>query len=277
MDLQPKHDPMQMKWLILTLCFIFSFGPVVAQKPTTAPVPGKLIPIVNEAFKPGEKLKFRVHFGFVDAGEVTLEIADHYEKFGGRSCLHIVGLGRTKGAFDWFFKIRDRYETYLDQEAIVPWYFVRRINEGSYSFSEDVSFNHYKNTSTSPRGTFPVPIQIQDLVSAYYFSRTFNTTDLKVGDILPINAFLDDKILPLNIKFMGREVIKTNLGKFNCLKFKPMLAEGRVFKESEKMTLWITDDKNHLPIRVSAEIMVGSIKMDLTEYGGLANPLVTVK
>ncbi len=237
----------------------------------------KIIPVTNEAFRPGEKLKFRVHFGFIDAGEVTMEIADHYEKFGIRNCMHIVGLGRTKGAFDWFFKIRDRYETYLDQEAIVPWFFIRRINEGSYSFSEDVSFNHFKNTSTTPRGTFPVPAQVQDLVSAYYFSRTFNTTAIKEGDILPINAFLDDKILPLNIKYIGREEIKTNLGKFSCLKFKPMLAEGRVFKESETMTLWITDDKNHIPIRLEAEIVVGSIKMDLSEYSGLANPVLSGK
>jgi hypothetical protein len=233
----------------------------------------KLIPVVNEAFKPGEKLKFRVHFGFIDAGEVTMEIDDKYEKFASRSCLHIVGLGKTKGAFDWFFKIRDRYETYLDQEASVPWFFVRRVQEGGFKLSEDVTFNQYKNTSTSPRGTFPVPPQIQDLISAYYFSRTFNTTNIKIGDILPISAFIDDVVFPLNIKFVGKEAVRTNLGKINCLKFRPMLEQGRVFKESEKMTLWISDDKNHIPIRLEAEIIVGSIKMDLMEYSGLVNPL----
>ncbi len=235
----------------------------------------KLIPVNNEAFRLGEKLKFRIHFGFIDAGEATLEIADHYEKVGGRNCLHIVGLGQTKGAFDWFFKVRDRYETYLDQEAIVPWLFVRKVKEGGYSFSENVSFNHYKKTATSPKGTFPVPSQVQDLVSAYYFSRTFNTTNMKEGDIIPINTFLDDKIFPMNIKFIGRETIKTSLGKFNCLKFNPMLQEGRVFKPNEKMTLWISDDKNHIPIRLEAQIVVGSIKMDLSDYSGLASPVLS--
>jgi hypothetical protein len=233
----------------------------------------KVIPIQNEAFKPGEKLKFRVHFGFIDAGEVTMEINDKYEKFASRNCMHIIGLGKTKGAFDWFFKIRDRYETYLDQEAIVPWFFIRRVQEGGFKLNEDVTFNHFKGTSTTPRGTFPVPAQIQDLISAYYFSRTFNTTNIKVGDILPINAFIDDVIFPLNIKFMGKEEVKTSMGKFKCLKFKPMLEQGRVFKESEKMTLWITDDKNHIPVRLEAEIIVGSIKMDLLEYSGLTNPI----
>jgi hypothetical protein len=254
---------------ISSLIFILILQYSFAQKP--------LIPIHNEAFKPGEKLKFRVHFGFIDAGEVTMEIDDHYEKYASRNCMHIVGLGHTKGAFDWFFKIRDRYETYLDQEAIVPWFFVRRIQEGGFKFNEDVSFNHIKGISTSPRGVFPVPPQIQDLVSAYYFSRTFNTTNIKPGDVLPINAFIDDVIFPLNIKFIGKEVVKTSLGTFNCLKFKPLLEQGRVFKESEKMTLWISDDKNHIPIRLEAEIIVGSIKMDLLEYSGLANPLQLVK
>lgn len=243
----------------------------------TEPVNRKLIPVVNEAFRPGEKLKFRVHYGFVDAGEATLEIAPQFEKIGQRNCLHIIGLGKTKGAFDWFFKVRDRYETYLDAEAIVPWLFIRRIKEGGYTFNENVSFNHYKGTATSNKGTFPVPSQIQDLVSAYFFSRTYNTTNIKVGDILPITAFIDDKNWPLNIKFLGREVIKTDLGTFSCLKFKPLLQEGRVFKESEKMTLWISDDKNHIPIRLQADILVGSIKMDLSEFSGLASPLVSMK
>ena len=56
-----------------------------------------------------------------------------------------------------------------------------------------------------------------------------------------------------------------------------MLQEGRVFKEKEDMTVWISDDKNRLPVRVQTNILVGSIKMDLVDYQNLKNEPALVK
>ncbi len=229
--------------------------------------------VENRAFKTGEKLDFRIHYGFLDAGEAHLEVKSEIRPISSRKCFHIVGTGFTTGAFDWFFKVRDRYETYLDVDAIMPWVFIRRIEEGGYIKNQDVTFNHFKKTATSNKLTIPVPDYVQDLVSAFYYARTLDFKNAYPGKVFSINAYLDDEVFSMNIKFIGRERIKTQLGTFNCIKFRPMLLEGRVFKEEEDMTVWITDDENKIVIRAAAEILVGSLQMDLSGYSGLANPL----
>ena len=228
--------------------------------------------IETNAFAPGEILKYRIHYGFVDAGIATIEIKKGLHTLSERPSWHIVGTGRTKGAFDWFFKVRDRYESYIDTAALVPWAFVRRVNEGGYIINQNVTFDHYRNTATSEKGTIHVPEGVQDLVSAYYYARSVDFTDVVNGQVFQINAYLDDEVFPMNLKFIGRETIKTKLGSFRCLKFRPMLQEGRVFKEEEDMTIWVSDDANKVVVRAEANILVGSIKMDLSGYSGLANP-----
>lgn len=230
--------------------------------------------IRNEAFTTNEILQYRVHYGFIDAGEARLEILPELKNFGSRRVYHIVGTGKTKGAFDWFFKVRDRYESFIDSQAIIPWYFVRRVDEGGYKISQNVTFNRYKNIAVSEKTTIAVPQNVQDLVSAYYYARTLNFDTAKVNDVFPFNAYLDDEVINMNIKYIGKEKIKTRLGTFNCIKFRPVLLVGRVFKDDEGMTLWVTDDKNRIVVRAQAEILIGSVKMDLKDYSGLANPLL---
>jgi hypothetical protein len=229
----------------------------------------------NDAFIKGEKLTFRVHYGFLDAGEAVLSINENYDTLGGRLCYHVVGTGKSSGLLDPFFKVRDRYESVIDKEALVPWLFIRRVDEGGYKINETIVFNHFKNTATSGKGTYTVPEHIQDLVSAFFYARSIDFTNAKAGDVFPIQAFLDNEVIPLNLKLIGREKIKSRKGTFSCLKFRPLLQEGRVFKEKEDMTVWISDDKNKIPIRVQAEILVGSIKMDIIDFSGMGHPSAT--
>lgn len=252
--------------------FLFAF-PAHAQK--------ALRKIHNTAFVPGEKLKFRLHYGFIDAGVGVLEVIPKTDSFGGRPVYHVVGTGKSVGAFDLFFKVRDRYESIIDAEAMVPWLFIRRVDEGGFVINENVSFNHFQNTARSvgKRGkkdfnveTDSLPDHIQDLVSAFYYARTIDFSNAKEGDVFEIIGYLDREAVPLNIKFVGREKVKSKLGHFQCLKFKPLLQEGRIFKEKEDMTVWVSDDLNKIPVRVQTDILVGSIRMDLIEYSGLANP-----
>jgi hypothetical protein len=250
--------------ILLAVCLFF---PAVGQN--------KFRTVKNEAFTTGEVLEYRIHYGFVDAGEARLEIKDELQSIGTRKTFHIIGTGKTKGAFDWFFKVRDRYETYLDSEALMPWVFIRRVDEGGYIINQNVTFNHNKNTASSDKVTIPVPEYVQDLVSAFYYARTLNFDNANPGTIYPISGYLDDEVFPMNIKYVGKETIKTKFGNFNCIKFRPMLLEGRVFKEEEDMTVWVSDDKNRIVIRAEANILVGSIKMDLKGYSNLANPLTS--
>lgn len=229
----------------------------------------------NYAFTHGERLKFRVHYGWIDAGEILLEVKPDPKKFINHFCYQIVGTGRTVGAFDFFFKIRDHFETHIDKNAIVPWYFIRNVNEGKYSKSEYLSFNHYNNTVTREKEKFQVTENIQDILSALYFARCLDYSTARPGDTFPLEVFLGDKTISMNYKFLGKEVIKTKFGNIRCLKFGPKLVKGRVFKEEEDMTIWVSDDKNHIPIRVDAKIKVGSLKLDIEEYSGLLTPLIT--
>lgn len=231
--------------------------------------------VSNEAFRPGEKLKFRIHYGILDAGEATLEVHNDIQKFGGRDCYRVIGIGNSVGAFNWFFKVRDRYESLVDKQAIVPWYFIRRVNEGGYIINQNVSFNHYVDSAKSEKTTIKIPDNTQDLISSFYYARTIDFSKAKEGDIFQITGYLDDEVFPMNLKFIGRETIKSKKGTFRCLKLRPMLQEGRVFKEQEDMTIWVSDDKNKIPIRVQTDILIGSIKMDLVDFTNLANTPAT--
>lgn len=231
----------------------------------------------NEAFGLGEKMKFRVHYGFIDAGIASLEIEKDLKSFGSRNCYHILGKGTSAGAFNWFFKVEDYYETYIDKDAIIPWLFIRNVNEGGYKFKQHMNFNHYTNEVKSEDGKFKIPENAQDLVSSFYYARCLDYSNAKINDQFEVPAFVDTSIIPMRIKFVGRENVTTKLGTFRCLKFKPLLQVGRVFKDREEMTIWFTDDKNHIPVRLESKIIVGSIQMDILEYSGLLNPVSKVK
>lgn len=255
--------------IIVSLLFSLGAHATEAQK--------QLRELTNEAFKPGEVLKYRVHYGIIDAGIAELEVKPQMKNIGPRECYHFVGSGKSVGAFDWFFKVRDRYESVVDKLAMIPWLFIRRVDEGGYIINQNVSFNHYTDSAKSEKAAVAIPSYTQDLVSAFYYARTLDLTNAKEGDIFPITTYLDDATFPMNLKFIGRETIKSKKGKFKCIKFRPMLQEGRVFKDNEDMTIWISDDKNKIPIRVQTEIMVGSIKMDLVDYSNLSNTPNVVK
>jgi hypothetical protein len=234
--------------------------------------------VENNAFADGERLKFRVYYhsfltGKLDAGIATLEVKNSLRRFGGREVYHIVGIGKSNRTFDLFYKVRDRFESFVDKQSIMPHYFVRRTQEGGYVKDDDVFFDHETLTAQSRKKTTTITPYIQDIISASYYARTLDATNLKVGENISINFFLDDSSYVSVIQFMGRENIETEMGTFRCLAFRPMVATGDVFDNPYPMTLWVTDDKNKVPVLAKSEVIVGSVKMELVKYSGLANPM----
>lgn len=226
----------------------------------------------NTAFKEGEVLSYRLHYGVMDAGVAILEVKPAVLEVSGRKVYHVVGNGYSKGTFDWFFKVRDRYETFIDKDAMVPWMFVRRVDEGGYKFSQDYTFNHYaKKVDVGGGEKYDVPAGVQDMLSSFYAARNLDFTNAKEGQVYTINSFVDKELWPMNIRYIGKETIETEIGKFKCLKFRPIVQKGRIFKNEEDMNVWITDDKNHIPLRAQAKILIGSIKLDITGASNLAN------
>ncbi len=242
------------------------------------PKPKELPGAKNEAFKEGEILTYRLHYGIIDAGVAVLEVKPEVMDVAGRKVYHIVGNGYSKGSFDWFFKVRDRYETFLDKDALLPWMFVRRVNEGGYIINEDYKFNHYTNkVDVGREDKVDVPQGTHDMISAFYAARNLDLSNAKEGDVFTINSIVDKELFPLKIRYVGKEKIDCDLGTFNCVKFRPIVQKGRVFKKEEDLNVWITDDKNHVPLRAQAKLMVGSVKLDIVSAKNLANPTSEVK
>ena len=227
-------------------------------------------------FKVGEEVTYRVHYGLVNAGVATVAVKET-SRVDGRLVYHMVGKGHTTGVTDWFFPTKDRYETFMDAETLLPLKFIRDVDEGGYIIKRNIKFDHEQNSAVDYElkkdTTFSLPDNVQDIFSAFFFARTFDVSNIQPGDIIDIPVFLDHEIFPFKIKFVKREEIDTKFGEIACLKFVPIVQEGRVFKEEDDMHLWISDDINHIPIRIKSEILVGSIKVDLKDYKGLVEPL----
>lgn len=269
--------------LIGTVVMIAGIACISFQKEKELPVvnyegPVKELPVINnEAFKRGELLTFRMHYGIIEAGVATLGITEEEKEIAGRKTYHVIGLGQSKGAFDLFFKVRDRYETYIDDKSIVPWIFLRHVNEGGYKIDQSYVFNHYSEKVNVGEGEmFNIEPNMQDMLSAFYAARNLDLGAAKPGEVYAINCFMDKEVWPLKIKFIGRETITTDLGTFKCLKYRPIMQQGRIFKREEDLNIWITDDKNHIPILGQADVLVGSIKAELKSYKGLAHPVAKV-
>ncbi len=262
---------------VLTICLSFRNDsqnfPVIEKDSTQQDLPE----LKNKAFKRGEVLSYRLHYGIIDAGVATLTVTDEEKEFAGRKTFHVVGTGSSKGTFDFFFKVRDRYESYIDEKALVPWIFIRRVSEGGYTINEDYIFNHYTQKVNTGDHVFDIQQNMQDMLSAFYYARTMDLRNAKPGDIFTVDCFMDKEIYPLKIKFVGRENIEIKLGKFRCVKFRPVVQKGRVFKHEEDLNIWLTDDDNHIPLKGKANVLIGSVQLELTSYSNIANPISKIQ
>jgi hypothetical protein len=259
--------------LFAAIVAIISFSFTFQTPQNTSAAAPKLRSIKNSAFKRGEKLKYRIHYGLVDAGVATLEVANDTMMIAKRPTLHVIARGLTNSVWDKVYAVRDKYESYIDEDAILPWYHIRRVNEGGYKIEHDITFNHFKKEAIMNKNRYKTDTNSQDMISALYYARTLDFATAKKNDLFTINTFFDFENYPLKLKYMGTEVVSTSVGKIKCYKFHPVMQKGRVFKTEEDMTVWISADANKIPVRLQTNILVGAIKMDLIEYSGLVTTL----
>ncbi len=233
-----------------------------------------ILPAQEKAYGDGEFFKFRVHYGFVTAGYATLKVKD--ASLNGKDVFHVRGYGQTVGVSKWFFKVEDDYQSYIDKQKNIPYRFIRKIDEGGYTKDIQIDFNHnsqkatVKDNKKKETTVFSFPKDTQDMISAFYYLRnTLDTENIKNGDVVEMNMFFDQENYKFRLKFLGKEVLDTNFGRVRTLIFRPYVQSGRVFKEKESLTVWISDDKNKIPLLVKADLAVGSLKATLTEFKGL--------
>jgi hypothetical protein len=232
-------------------------------------------------FDTGEWFKFRIHYGLVTAGYATLEVKEAIKN--NKKVYHAVGRGYTTGMSKWFFNVEDNYETYFDKATGKPYQYVRKIDEGGYTKDEEGFFNQDKNTilvkdyKNNNNQTFATSENIQDIVSTFYYLRKHPSVNrLKVGESIAIDMFFDQESTKFKLKYIGKEDLDTKFGVVPCMIFRPLVQSGRVFKEQESLTVWISDDDNKVPVRIKASLAIGSIKADLESFKGLSNPF-TIK
>lgn len=251
------------KIITYTLCLLFAIS-ASAQNP-------------RPAFKPGEWLKFRIHYGFLNASYATLHLTS--ETLNNVPVYHVVGEGKTTGFASIFFKVDDTYESYFNRENGRPYKFIRKIDEGGYTKDIEIDFDYKQDKAVlmdhinGTQQNFTINNQIQDLISASYFLRSnYNLEEFKEGESIDLDMlFDDDGVFKFQLKYLGKEILRTKFGKVECLKFRPLVQSGRVFKEKESLTLWVSNDWNKIPIRIKADLAVGSLKADLDGYNGLKN------
>ena len=228
----------------------------------------------NQAFNAGEHLTMVVFYSvaglYVNAGTATFSTT--LERMNNKPVYHVVGTGVTNTKYDWIFKVRDRYETYFDTATLQPYKFIRNVDEGGYKKYENVTFNQGANTAITTEGVYKVPPCIQDVLSAVYYARNINFDSYEVGAKIPFDLFMDNEVFPMYVRYLGKEVVKTRYGKFRTIKFKPLLVKGTLFEGGEKMTVWVSDDKNKVPLRIESDIIVGSVKVDMMGYRNLRHP-----
>lgn len=236
---------------------------------------GQELPINKEtAFKEGEVLTYKLRYGIITAAEATIKVLPSDLKFDGNPTYRLAVDSRTSGSFDIFYKIRDRYDSYIDKNTLTPYFYQEDIREGSYRRNDKARFHQDSKRVVANKGTFNTPTtQTFDLVSAYYFARSLDVSKLKINDSFKLNYFLGDEISQLEIQYVGKETIKTRLGTISCLKFSPSINPGRIFKKDSKLYLWITDDGNRVPVKAQVEILVGAVTLEIKSAAGLKYPI----
>lgn len=224
----------------------------------------------------GETISFRIHYGFLTAGNATLSTTKTSYK--GQPAFYVKGVGRTSGAAKAFFKVEDIYESYISENK-EPLFYVRNVSEGSYTQHLQSTFNTSNNTlvlvdkkhTDRPAKTIKVPNDVQDILSCFYYLRSVD--NLKVGTVLKMSVWIDDELFPFQLKVAGTEKITTKFGKINCLKIIPSVISGRVFKDKEGVTMWVTNDQNRVPVLIKAELAVGSLKASIDNFTNVKYPM----
>lgn len=229
------------------------------------------------AFKEGEWLKFRMSYSnFLNAGYATIEVNKVSNK--GKPAFHVNGKGRTTGLISLFFKVKDNYQTFMYKDNLKPYRFIRKIYEGGHTKDKEIFFDYKTNQATvknykkNTLKRYPISSNIQDMLSSLYYLRNQNIDTLKTNEEVKLKMFFDEEINNFKLRYLGTNMIRTKFGKIKAHKFRPLVQAGRVFKEQESVTVWVSADKNKIPLRIRASLAVGSLRADLDAFKGLSHP-----
>ncbi|MGA9406818.1 MAG: DUF3108 domain-containing protein [Bacteroidota bacterium] len=224
------------------------------------------------AFTVGERLVFDVRYGFITAGEAVISIPE-YDTIAAHQCFKVMFQVNSTPTFSWFFEVRDRYITYLDVDGIFPWRFEQHVKEGHYRRDFTADFDQIHHIATASEKQYPIPPKVQDIMSAFFFTRTLDYSNRSVGEKIHLQNFYKDSTYDLDVKFIGRETVSVEAGTFKCIVIEPLAKEGGLFKSDGRVLIWLSDDERKIPVKISTKVLIGSINSELREYSGINGEL----
>ncbi len=238
----------------------------------------------NIGFVNGEKLVYRVHYSFFNAGEATITIDNKMHEVKERDCYKVNVFGRSVGAFDMILRIRDTWRSYMDKETLLPQKFYRSIEEGKYVIRETTFFDHSEKEVRVVRRNkegeldrdknYKIKDNSFDIVSGIYAIRAMDFTKINPGYKFPMTAFFEDSTYTLEIKYLGVKRIKTKFGKMNTHVFTPLMPGNQMFEDGENtITVYFSDTPGRVPVKIRAEMFVGAVECDLKEYSNVKGSL----
>ena len=242
----------------------------------------------NNSFTKGEVLHYKMSYGIFSIGRGSTTIHDNYYKMNNRDCFKVDVFGRTTGMVDWVADVNDQWGAYIDTIALVPHMAYRKIREGRYKKDEIISFDHlgrkieakvfdHKTGKYKEPLYYDAPPQVRDLISGFMYMRTQDFSKVQVNDTVVVEGFFEDTFYKLKILYKGKETVRTKAGKFNAIVLKPLMPDNKLFNGENSITAWFSDDKNRIPLKISADMFIGSAGVELTSYSGLKNPVNLVK
>lgn len=157
------------------------------------------------SFQAGELLKYKIRYGFITAAEASLEVQEGKKQSNGEKSFHYIAHGKTTGSFDFFMHVKNRYDSYVDQQTLLPYQFTENVREGNYKRNSYANFDREDNKVQASKGTYNVPANTFDIISLYYFARSLDLKNISVGESVHMNYFLDKAVYPANIEYLGKK------------------------------------------------------------------------
>lgn len=240
--------------------------------------PAQICSVSNSAFRPGEVLTYKLYYNWnfvwVAAGEVKFKVTDQ------GSLYQLSAHGSTYKSYEWFYKVRDKYDTFVDKETMLPTVSIRNIQEGKYRLYDKITFDRQNNKAKSLRGKsiaeaktaeYPIEPCMHDILSVIYSARNVDFNTMSKGTQIPVKLFVDKESWPINVKYLGRDSNKKikGQGRFRAIEFSPKVGGGFYFDDNTDMKVWLSDDKNRIPLMIESPLSVGSVKAVLQDYKGL--------
>lgn len=241
-------------------------------------IPPPAFPI--NAFHVGEKLTFKIRYGFIKAGEAVMWVKDTL-RWNGVPVYHIQTTARSVPAFDWIFKVRDEVNSYVTVDGFYSLRFEKKLREGSYKVDLIVDYLHqdslahvrffrYDRDDKNRDFKVKIPPYINDILSSFYYVRT---RPLKVGQSLFIKNHEKEKVYDLEVKVHRKEILEVDAGTFRCLVVEPLIKGEGIFKQKGRLMIWLTDDQYKFPVQMTSEVAVGHITTELIRFEGIPMPI----